>query len=241
VVSALPAPPALPALPAVATDWCVAGTTGLDDETCYVVPAAARSRALVIYLSGIVPPTPTSPQKENVERIVHDAALAHGFTALLPRGRRGIGPPQARDWYAWPTTASDYAAYAPGMIAHWLEAKATLETALGRPFEHLYVAGSSSGAWFVVALAFNGALAADGWAAISGGAPGAWTAGDLVARTRVPFYVGYGSNDPTVAPGAHSLATVLRTAKWPVEEKVHPLGHGARAVYVEEAIAAWAR
>ncbi|MDB4997339.1 MAG: hypothetical protein JWM74_4771, partial [Myxococcaceae bacterium] len=112
---------------------------------------------------------------------------------------------------------------------------------LGRPFEHLYVAGSSSGAWFVVALAFRGALAADGWAAISGGSPGAWTSRDLAPRTPKPFYVGFGDNDPSAASGARALAAVLRAAGWPVEARAHPFGHGARAVYLEEAFATWAR
>jgi predicted esterase len=219
----------------------VAGLIGLDEETCYVVPPQDAARALVIYLPGIVPPTPTSPQKENVDRIVHDVALARGFTALVPRGRRGIGPPYAKDWYAWPTNAGDYAAHAPAMIAHWLDAKKILEHALGRPFERLYVAGSSSGAWFVVALAFRGAIAADGWAAISGGSPGTWTSARVAERAPKPFYVGYGAQDTSAADGARALASILRAAKWPVEEKAHPFGHGARAVYLEEAFATWAR
>jgi predicted esterase len=216
---------------------------GLDEETCYVLPApdAPSARSLVIYLPGIVPPVTPNPQLENVDRIVHDVALARGFTALIPRGRRGIGPPHAKDYYAWPTNAADYAAYAPTMITHWLDAKQTLERALGRPFEHLYVAGSSSGAWFVVALAFRGALPADGWAAISGGSPGTWTSRDLATRTPKPFYVGFGESDPSAAAGARALVAVLRAAKWPVEAQAHPFGHGARAVYLEEAFATWAR
>ncbi|MDB4996979.1 MAG: hypothetical protein JWM74_4411, partial [Myxococcaceae bacterium] len=107
---AAPAPPAPPALPNVATDWCTAGMLGLDEETCYVVPAhvaPSTEHALVIYLPGIVPPVSPNPQLENVDRIVHDVALARGFTAMIPRGRRGIGPPHAKDYYAWPTSTAD--------------------------------------------------------------------------------------------------------------------------------------
>lgn len=228
-------------LPVVVTDWCVAALIGLDEETCYFVPATNPSRALVLYLPGIVPPVPESTQKTNVETLVHDVALARGFTALLPRGRRGIGPANARDWYAWPTSARDYDAYAPAMIARWLAAKQVLESALGRPFERMYIAGSSSGAWFVVSLALRGALQADGWASISGGSPGAWRSEDLRGRSPAPVYIGYGAQDPSVATGAHALAQLLRAANWPLEEKTHPFGHGAHAVYLEEAFDLWTR
>jgi predicted CoA-binding protein len=64
---------------------------------------------------------------------------------------------------------------------------------------------------------------------------------DLAARTPKPFYIGYGASDPSAADGARALASLLRAAKWPVEERAHPFGHGARAVYLEEAFATWAR
>src|SRR5947209_5547432 len=83
---------------------CRDGLTALAEDACYVLPPshAAHEGDLLIYLHGIVPPFP-SPQKDRVQNIVKNASIRAGWTALLPRGRRGIGPAQNRDWWAWPT------------------------------------------------------------------------------------------------------------------------------------------
>lgn len=227
-------------LPDVSTEWCLDGLRGLDEGTCYLVPerfATTRSKTLLVYLSGIVPPTPRSAQKENVQRIVISASKRAGFAVLLPRGRRGIGPATARDWWAWPTTAADYDRHALTMVAEWAAARARLEDAIGG-FDRVYLAGSSSGAYFLTALAFAGAVEMDGYAALSGGAAGT---GPARARTiaKRPFYVGYAIGDPTNA-GPKALGTSLVAAGWPVRVAEHPGGHGAREAYLDEAFAFWA-
>ena len=109
-----------------------------------------------------------------------------------------------------------------------------LEAALRRPFERIYVAGSSSGAYFVTALALGGGFEADGWAALSGGARDVRTGG-----AKRPFYVGYGAADPTNA-GPKALGAFLKAEGWPVRVSEHPGGHGAREVYLVEALEHWA-
>ncbi len=225
------------ALPDVKTDWCLEGWRGLDEGACYFLPDGERPTRLLVYLSGIVPPTPRSPQKEKVQRVVAAAARRAGAAALLPRGRRGIGPSGAKDWWAWPTTSSAYATYATTMVEEWKTARAKLESALGRKFERTYLAGSSSGAYFLAALALAGAIDVDGYAATSGGAAGFAAAHDAGGPPK-PFYVGYATGDPTKnAPKA--LGAFLASKGWPVRVREHPGGHGAREEYLDEAFAFW--
>lgn len=226
-------------LPDVETDWCLDGWRGLDEGTCYLVPEGwdrRGRRRLLVYLPGIVPPVARSPQKEKVQHVVAAAAKRAGVVALLPRGRRGIGPKDAKDWWAWPTSAADRETYAATMVAEWNAARAKLEAALGA-FERTYLAGSSSGAYFLTALALGGDVEMDGYAATSGGAKG------LVGRhassaKRRPFYVGYASGDPTNG-GPKALGVFLSGIGWPVRVGEHPGGHGAREVYLDEAFGFW--
>jgi predicted esterase len=223
-------------LPDVRTEWCLEGWRGLDEGTCYLV---GERRTLLIYLSGIVPPVAKSPQKENVQRIVAAAAQKAGVAVLLPRGRRGIGPKDAKDWWAWPTGAADYARYSTEMITEWKAARTRMEDALGRRFERTYLAGSSSGAYFIAALALSGAIDVDGYAAASGGAPGLASPGRTDAGAiKRPFYVGYATGDPTNG-GPKALGAYLSSAGWPVRVKEHPGGHGARQEYLDDAFAFW--
>jgi hypothetical protein len=237
-----PAPVPSRSLPDVPTDWCAEGWRGLDVEACYFIPAPARengeasSARLLIYLPGIIPPVPKSPQKDKVARIVAAAAQRASAVALLPRGRRGIGPADAKDWWAWPTSAADVATYGPPLVASFEGWRARLEAALGRPFARTYLAGSSSGAYFLAALAVRGDLEVDGFAAASGGAPG--LASPLPSAPKHPFYVGWGAADPT-SGGPRSLAAWLTAAGWPVRAREHPGGHGAREEYLDEAFAFW--
>ncbi len=191
-----------------------------------------------MYLHGIVPPVPDSPQKSKVEMAVLHACTRAGVAAIVPRGRRGIGPAGAHDWWAWPTSPADIARLAPSLVARWAEAKRGLEAIAGAPFDRTYLAGSSNGAYLLTALAERGdlpspAFPVDGFAAISGGAAGA----GFGRGSPRPFYVGYGIYDETTAAGARALVAALEAAHWPVRAAPHPLGHGANEVYVDEAFA----
>ena len=241
----LRAPSALAPAP-VLTDWCIDGLSSLDEDVCYVLPPPAerRPRRLLIYLHGIVPPLPTSSQKRLVETVVLRASVRAGAAALVPRGLRGIGPAQATDWWAWPTTPASLAELTPSIVARWAAAKRKLEAIAGAPFERTYLAGSSNGAYFLSALALRGDLVAlsfpiDGFGAMSGGAAGRRGYPSLVTLSPKPFYIGFGAYDDETQANVRSLVTVLEAAHWPLRVAEHRLGHGANEVYLDEAFAFW--
>jgi predicted esterase len=239
VASVVAAPPAT-------SDWCGDGLSVLDTDDCYVLPplAAGKPRRLLVYLHGIVPPTPDSPQKHTVQNVVLHASVRAGVAALVPRGRRGLGPPGARDWWGWPTTSGAITELAPSILLRLAESRKRLEAVAGVTFERTYLAGSSSGAYFVAALAphadlFPADFPVDGFGAMSGGAAGGDSVGRLSRSPPRPFYVGFGTYDEDTKTSARSLASALQAAHWPVRVAQHPFGHGAKEVYLDEAFAFW--
>jgi predicted esterase len=191
---------------------------------------------LLVYLHGIVPPERTSAIKLNLHTVLKNAARRAGVAVLLPRGIQGLAPRGHDRWWGWPTGGAAYDRHAPRLVQRFAEQRAQFESAVGVRFTRVYVAGSSSGAYFVVALALRGAIEADGFAALSGGA-GART-GALERATPRPFYIGYGLQD-SVRGSARALADLLRAQGWPVRIEGHPVGHGAREIYLDEAFAFW--
>lgn len=230
---AAPWPRARP--PRVETDWCIEGVDALDEETCYVLPDAP-TRALLIYLHGIVPPGKDSQQKTNFETVVSRASRRAGVAALMPRGKVGLAPKGYERWWGWPTGGSTYDKHAAAFVASFAEKRRKLEEITGAPFSRVYVAGSSSGAFFAAALALRGGIAADGFGAMSGG--GGRATPELAGLAPRPFYIGFGTHD-SVGRSARALADVLRGAGWPVRVAEHPVGHGAREIYLDEAFAFW--
>jgi predicted esterase len=219
----------------VSTDWCTASVNALDEETCFVLPAE-RTDTLLIYLHGIVPPTKESRQKTNFEAVVANASGRARVAALLPRGDLGLAGPKYREWWGWPTGEPGYRAHGARLVKKIGEKRAALERVAGARFERVYVAGSSAGAYFVAALALHGAIEADGFGAMSGGA--GWRTPELAKLPPKRFYVGYGAYD-SVASSARALGELLRAAGWPVRVAEHPLGHGAKEIYLDEAFAFW--
>ncbi|WP_437669187.1 hypothetical protein [Sorangium sp. So ce131] len=231
--AATPWPPARP--PAIETDWCIPGVDALDEETCYVLPDAP-TRTLLIYLHGIVPPTKESQQKTNFETVVVRASRRAGVAALMPRGKVGLAPKGFARWWGWPTGGAAYREHAAGFVAAFAEKRRKLEQLAGVSFSRVYVAGSSSGAFFAAALALGGDIEADGFGAMSGG--GGRATPELPRLAPRPFYIGFGTHD-AVGGSARALADVLRGAGWPVRVAEHPVGHGAKEIYLDEAFAFW--
>lgn len=217
--------------PSIETDWCIDAVTALDRETCIVVPDEPTT-TLLVYFHGIVPPTPESRQKTNYQTVVAKAARRAHAVALLPRGRQELAPPGNPGWWAWPTTEAAYRAHTKELIDSVSRKREALEALLGVAFSRIYAAGSSSGAYFVAALALHGGMRADGFAAISGGAGRATP--ELPRLDPKPFYIGFGRYD-SVGNSVRALAELLRQAGWPVRVAEHPLGHGASEVYLDEA------
>lgn len=226
-------PPAPPE--GVITDFCIDTVHALDTDACYVLPERP-TRELLLYLHGTIPPTGASVQKTNYQTIVMNASRRASVAALLPRGRRGLAPKSQAGWWGWPTTGESYLRLASELVRRFVEQRRQLEELTGRRFERLYVAGSSSGAYFTAALALNGEIQADGFGALSGGSLSfRETLATLPPR---PFYVGYGLHD-SVGGSAQKLADRLRKAGWPVQISAHPVGHGAKEVYLDEAFVFW--
>lgn len=232
--SAAPKRPWPPPAPDASSDFCIEGVSALDSETCYVLPASP-TRELLIYFHGIVPPEKTSRQKTNFETVVKTCAERAGVAALLPRGEQGLAPKGHAGWWGWPTSAAAHAEWTPRLLEKIAGKRRKLEELVSAPFERLYVAGSSSGAYFTIALALNGELRADGFGAISGAASRGRA---LTAAGRTPFYIGYGTRD-TVGSAAQALGAQLKRAGWPVQIAAHPLPHGAAEIYLDEAFAFW--
>ena len=220
-------------------EWCIEGLSALDEETCYIFPIAnEKPRELLIYLHGIVSPAPGADAQRVFQTIVMNASLRGGVVAMIPRGRRGIGPGASKDWWAWPTTPSDYSKYASAILTSFTEHKAALETIAGAPFLRTYLAGSSNGAYFLTTVALHGAFHADGFGAMSGGSASGMQPSALIGGPMPSFYVGIPTYDST-RDGALALGRLLAAAKWPNKIAEHPFGHGAREVYLDEAFAYW--
>jgi predicted esterase len=225
---AWPPPP-----PSVQTDFCIEGIDALDESTCYILPDEP-SDELLIYLHGTLPPTKVSPQKTSFQRVVKAASRRAGVAALLPRGRAGLAPRSQRGWWGWPTSRASYQALALELVTEMQDKRRQLERLTGRTFRHLYLAGSSSGAYFVTALAVHQALPVDGYAIISGAADRADV--DLTTLPRTPVYIGFGTRD-TVGGAARSFGARLERAGLPVRVAAHPLPHGTAEIYLDEAFA----
>jgi predicted esterase len=217
--------------------WCTEGLRAIDPETCVVVPDdIASPRTLLVYLHGTI--APTGGTQAVVQQIVRANAQKRGYVALLPRGRRGIGPNKIQDWWAWPTSRDAHLSYARQMVESWLAKKRDLEAELGAPFEKTFLGGSSNGAYFLSVLALRGEIDVDGFGAFSGGSRSGFTAERVTAASRPPFYVGYGAYDDTKdLPIA--LGELLRQLDWPSEVRAHRVSHGAHEVYLDEAMDFW--
>ena len=221
--------------PPIHTDWCIETLGVLDESTCYVLSDPPGTE-LLIYFHGIVPPVKTSIQKTTVETVLYNATLRARASALLPRGKQGFAPRGRDDWWGWPTGDRAYLQHAPELLAMVSEKREKLERLAKVKFQHVYLAGSSSGGYFVANVALHGAFQADGFAELSGGS-GSATA-ELPKLTPKPFYIGFGTAD-SVGPAARALSELLHHAGWPVKLAPHPVGHGAKEVYLDEAFSFW--
>ncbi len=225
-------PPWPPRPPGAQSDFCIDGVDALDESSCYVLPDAPTEE-LLIYLHGIVPPTKTSRQKTNFETVVKIASRRANVAALMPRGRVGLAPKGLERWWGWPTSRGNQALVAE-LVAEMNEKRSRLEALTGRPFQRVYLAGSSSGAYFVTALAAAHALPVDGYGILSGGADRPDV--DFTKLPRTPVYIGFGTYD-TVGAAARALGARLTRAGFPVKVAAHPLSHGTAEIYMDEAFA----
>lgn len=230
-----------PAPPGLRSAFCLEGVMEtLAEDACYVLPNRPTT-TLLVYLPGLMPPGPESPEKRTVETVVANAARRAGVAALVPRGpsRDELAEPD-RDpkglgaYQSWPTSDIAYLRHARRLVDHILSRRRALEALAGAPFERVFVGGSSAGAYFVAHLALRGDFPADGYVVVSGGS--SRPAPHLSDLPRRPLYVGYGDGN-LVGPRAEEVAAQARAAGWDVRVSVHHTGHGSREVYLDEAFA----
>ncbi|MEB2310828.1 MAG: hypothetical protein OZ921_13000 [Sorangiineae bacterium] len=209
-----PAPePPRPATAPEATPWCAPELEALADGLCSYAPEGeSATRTLVVFLHGVIKPDTTWQYAQ--ERAIVRGAKRHGFSVIMPRGRRGIGPKGMQDFFTWPTSVKAQRAVEAELLAEWWSARAALEARSGRPFERVYLVGFSNGAYYAASLALRGKLAVDGYALFAGGAGARYLVGPAKhTRRRPPIYVGYGLKDPA-HHDPESLARALDELGW---------------------------
>jgi predicted esterase len=222
--------------PDIPRDFCSERVHTLDEDACFALPER-RSEILLIYLHGIVPPTRDSVQKTNLDEVVANASERAGVVALIPRGKQGHAPQAYRDWWGWPTSKGAYEQHGSEFIAKIREKRDKLAALLEASFTRTYLAGSSSGAYFAAAVALHGGMPeVDGFGILSGGS--GYATEEFTVLVKKSVYIGYGKHD-SVAGGARALGQRFSAAGWPVMVAAHDVGHGARAIYLDEAFAFW--
>jgi len=224
------------AAPVPAT-WCAPELETLAGDVCHFeAPASgAGRRTLVIFLHGVIQPDTT--WQWNQQRGIVVGAKRLGFSVLMPRGRRGIGPPGMNDWITWPTSVTAQKQVEPELLDEWAAARRQVEARSGKPFDEVFVVGFSNGAYYATSLALRGRLAVDGFAVFAGGsaAPHLVKAG-AGTRERVPLFVAVSTKDKTTARDSRSLGDALRLLRWPSRVEATPAGHAIADAPLDHAL-----
>ncbi|HMR74632.1 MAG TPA: PHB depolymerase family esterase [Polyangiaceae bacterium] len=193
--------------------WCAAELEALSDGVCAFEPAEAKTDTLVVFLHGVVKPGTTWQWAQ--QRAIVRAAKRKGFSVLMPRGRRGIGPAQMKDWWTWPTSVAAQRAVESELTAEWAQAQKSLESRRAHDFRRVFVIGFSNGAYYATALALLGKLKVQGYGIFAGGAGAKYLVGPAKGTTRRPrIYVGYGLKD-RAHKDPKGLARALAQLGWP--------------------------
>jgi predicted esterase len=217
--------------------WCAPELEAVSGEVCHVAPSR-RDRSpdtLVIFLHGVI--EPGTEWQWSQQRAIARAATANGFEALMPRGRRGIGPRGMEDWWTWPTGTRAQQAVENELIEEWLGARRLLEARRDAPFARVVVMGFSNGAYYGASLALRGRLTVDGYALFAGGGAGYLERQAQRVRLRPPIYVGYGARDPVGKKDSQALGATLRRLGWKHRVVGRPsVGHSMTDAQLREAM-----
>jgi predicted esterase len=205
--------------------WCAPELDALGEHSCFFSPesqARRPVRVLIIFLHGLV--GEGSSWQWEQQRLMVRAAEAHGFSALMPRGRLGIGPGRDPAVRAWPNSKQAQQAVEAEVLTELTETRRAVEQQRGR-FDKVLVFGFSNGAYYAAALALRGMLEVDGYGVFAGGSGNKYDA--LLAASaprRVPIFVGYGTRDPD-HPRQKQLVSLLRKQGWKHRAKAANVGH----------------
>jgi len=229
---------ASPAPPAPSARWCAPELDALPGEVCSFVPAkeAPGPRTLVIFLHGVI--QPDTGWQWAQQRGAARAGAKHGFSVLMPRGRRGIGPKTMEDWWTWPTAASAQKTHEDALIAEWDAARAELERRTGSRFERVLVFGFSNGAYYATSLAMRARLPVAGYGVFAGGSGATYLErAGAQAKQRAPIFVGWGGKD-RAHRDQEALVRMLRKLKWPAKSLGQKrAGHAMTDEQVAQAVA----
>lgn len=223
----------------VETDWCTDGWTGLDAHTCFFVPdKVAAPTSVLFFLHGMMPPDSIG---KSMQKIAREAAEAHGFIAVFPRGRQGLcaWADEVLDYWCWPSSRAAVDASAGEIIKEWTAAEALLGDVLGVSFDRRYVLGFSNGGYFASYIGLEGLFATDGIGVVGAGRSSIDES--LMPAEAVPFYIAVGDLElQSTKTGAQNLAYVLDKHGWPNDLVIHPgQGHSVSASDFDGACATW--
>jgi predicted esterase len=210
--------------------WCAPEVSELADHVCYYdggTPADGR-HTLVIYLHGMLATTPGFQYLQQRAMAMH--AKKHGFTVLLPTS------PKTAGGYLWPTSQVAQKEQEAAVLAGIEDSRRKLEKKLGHRFDEAFVVGFSSGAYYASSLALRGALDADGYIILAGGA--SWSRGE--PQKRAPIFVGVSAADKATANDSRALAGTLASLKWPYRVEELNTGHMVDWTFMAHGIA-WLR
>ncbi len=226
--------PRLPSLTAVnaradeardAAAWCAPELSELSPQVCIYrpsVPAATEDRTLVLFLHSLIGAAPKAAWDQ--QRRMARNAESYGFTALVPRGRPGLGPGRDPEVLAWPTAEDLQRKFEAELLAEWTTAIELAKRKHG-PFARILLFGFSNGAYYASNLAFRQAIDIDGVAVFAGGS-GSKYQRLLAARAkrRVPLFIGYGIQDPDHRR-QQEMVEMLRQLQWPHRALPAKVGH----------------
>jgi predicted esterase len=200
-----------------AKSWCAPEVSELLDHVCYADGGVGPSgeRTLVIYLHGLLAESPGFQYLQHRVMALHAKRL--GFTVLLPTA------PHKEGGYAWPNGKAAQEKHEADVIGDLHTARTALAARLGRTFDHTFVVGFSSGAYYASSLALRGALDVDGYILLAGA--GAWVRPEQITDRRAPVFVGISAADKATAGDSRGFAGTLASLGWPYRAEARSAGH----------------
>jgi len=216
--------------------WCAPELETLPGDVCHaeLSPGSSGRRTLVIFLHGVIQPDTTWQWGQ--QRGIVRSAKRLGFSVIMPRGRRGIGPPGMTDWITWPTSTKAQRSVEDDLLEEWKRARELVETRSGHAFDEVFVVGFSNGAYYASSLALRGRMDVDGYAVFAGGGASYLRREAASTRRRAPIFVAICAKDAT-ARDARPLSDMLGTLRWPHRSESRPVGHAIADVQLDHAIA----
>lgn len=220
--------------------WCAPELQALGENVCFYSSgasagvAAPPSRTLVIFLHSLIGAQNGAAWEQ--QRRLTGAAQAYGFSALIPRGRPGLGPGRNASVLGWPTAPELQEQVEAELLDEWAAARREAERVAG-PFERVLLFGFSNGAYYAELLAFQEKLPIDGVALFAGGSGSRYQR--LIAtraKHRVPLFLGYGTEDPD-RHRQQELQKMLQQIDWPHRALAASVGHTVTDAQLRGALA----